>query len=41
MYDLSYILPSELSHIFNTAEYGAWADREYMSLNDNLESYRR
>ena len=34
MYDLSYILPSELSHIFY-AEYGAWADREYMSLNDN------
>lgn len=34
MYDLSYILPSELSHIFY-AEYGAWADREYMSLNNN------
>ena len=34
MYDLSYIFPSQLSHIFY-AEYGAWADREYMSLNDN------
>jgi len=33
-YDLSYIFPWKLSHIFY-AEYGAWADREYMSLNDN------
>jgi hypothetical protein len=33
-YDISYILPWKLSHIFY-AEYGAWADREYMSNNDN------
>ena len=32
-YDLSYILPWNLSQIFY-AEYGAWADREYMSLTN-------
>jgi len=33
-YDISYVLPWKLSHIFY-AEYGAWADREYMSLTDD------
>ena len=33
-YDFSYVLPWKLSWIFY-AEYGAWADREYMSDSDN------
>mgnify|MGYP000896377586 FL=1 len=33
-YDISYVLPWKLSHIFY-AEYGAWADREYMSNSDD------
>ena len=33
-YNITYILPWELSHIFY-AEYGAWADREYMSHSDD------
>ena len=33
-YDLSYILPNKLSEIFY-GEYGAYADREYMTLKDN------
>ena len=33
-YDISYVLPWKLSHIFY-AEYGAWADREYMSHSDD------
>lgn len=33
-YDLSYIMPNKLAFIFY-AEYGAHADREYISLNDN------
>jgi len=33
-YDISYVLPWKLSHIFY-AEYGAWADREYMSHGDD------
>ena len=33
-YSFSYILPWKLSWIFY-AEYGAWADREYMSDSDN------
>ena len=33
IYDISYVLPWKLSHIF--AEYGAWADREYMSHRDD------
>jgi hypothetical protein len=37
-YDLSYILPWKLSHIFY-AEYGAWADREYMSIKDDWSHY--
>ena len=36
-YDLSYVLPNKLSHIFY-AEYGAWADREYMS---NIDDWSR
>lgn len=32
-YDFSYLLPWKLAYIFY-AEYGAWADREYMSLQD-------
>lgn len=32
-YDITYILPWKLSHIFYS-EYGAWADREYMSSTD-------
>jgi hypothetical protein len=34
IYDISYVLPWKLSHIFY-AEYGAWADREYMSHSDD------
>ena len=33
-YDLSYVFPNKLSFIFY-AEYGAHADREYLSLTDN------
>ena len=33
-YDISYVLPWKLSYIFY-AEYGAWADREYMSHTDD------
>ena len=33
-YDITYVLPWKLSHIFYS-EYGAWADREYMGLTDN------
>ena len=33
-YDITYLLPWKLSHIFY-AEYGAWADREYMTNTDN------
>ena len=33
-YDITYILPWKLAYIFY-AEYGAWADREYMSDTDN------
>ena len=33
-YSLSYVWPWKLSKIFY-AEYGAWADREYMSLTDD------
>lgn len=33
-YDISYVLPWKLSKIFY-AEYGAWADREYMSHSDD------
>ena len=33
-YDISYVLPWKLSHVFY-AEYGAWADREYMSHTDD------
>ena len=33
-YNISYILPWRLSKIFY-AEYGAWADREYMNINDD------
>ena len=33
-YDISYILPWKLSQIFYS-EYGAWADREYMSHTDD------
>jgi hypothetical protein len=33
-YDLSYVCPWKLAKIFY-AEYGAWADREYMSLSDD------
>ena len=33
-YSLSYVLPTKLAHIFY-AEYGAWADREYMSTRDD------
>ena len=33
-YDISYVLPWKLSKIFYS-EYGAWADREYMSHNDD------
>ncbi len=33
-YDISYVLPWKLSKIFY-AEYGAWADREYMGISDN------
>ena len=33
-YDISYIIPWKLSHIFYS-EYGAWADREYMSNSDD------
>ena len=33
-YDISYVLPWKLSYIFY-AEYGAWADREYMSDTDD------
>ena len=33
-YDISYVLPWKLSRIFY-AEYGAWADREYMSNSDD------
>jgi len=34
MYDFSYILPWKLSHIFY-AEYGAYADREYMTIRND------
>ncbi len=33
-YDVTYVLPWKLSFIFY-AEYGAWADREYMSNSDD------
>ena len=33
-FDISYVLPWKLSKIFY-AEYGAWADREYMGITDN------
>ena len=33
-YDITYVLPWKLSYIFY-AEYGAWADREYMSNSDD------
>ena len=33
-YDFSYTNPWKLSQIFYS-EYGAWVDREYMSLNDS------
>lgn len=33
-YNLSYILPWKLSEIFY-GEYGAWADREYMNINND------
>ena len=33
-YDLSYVMPNKLAYIFY-AEYGAHADREYLSLTDN------
>ena len=33
-YDISYVLPWKLSKIFY-AEYGAWADREYMNHSDD------
>jgi hypothetical protein len=33
-YDISYVLPWKLSKIFYS-EYGAWADREYMSHSDD------
>ena len=35
-YDFSYVLPWKLSQIFYS-EYGAWADREYMSNTDRFE----
>ena len=34
IYDITYVLPWKLSHIFYS-EYGAWADREYMSNSDD------
>lgn len=34
IYDISYVLPWKLSQIFYS-EYGAWADREYMSHTDD------
>lgn len=34
IYNISYVLPWKLSHIFYS-EYGAWADREYMSNSDD------
>ena len=37
-YDLTYILPNKLSHIFY-AEYGAYADREYMTLKNDWSRY--
>lgn len=33
-YSLSYVIPTKLARIFY-AEYGAWADREYMSTSDD------
>jgi hypothetical protein len=33
-YDITYVLPWKLSYIFYS-EYGAWADREYMSNSDD------
>lgn len=34
IYNITYVLPWKLSHIFYS-EYGAWADREYMSNSDD------